>query len=947
MHDWPGAYTTRWFRGLVVALCLSLAWAGIGAEPGKTNLESPPARTVILPAGLGDVQIEPGFRVELVAGENLVNAPAAMAFDENGRLFVAESPRAGAHLGGRIRVLTDTNFDGAFDISSVYADKLSWPSAVAPYGGGLFVGATPGIFFLRDSKSRGFADVRKLSFGAYPATNAPMPLARANSFVWGLDNSIHGVTGYIDGPPVAAPALGTASAAIVGSEFSFDPRAMTLAAVNGVGRSGLSFNNHGRVFFADQSHPLLTEMYEPRYLARNPYFEAPPETLPVLTQTTMMSGTNVFTPPWMVRGNPLVIYRGGAFPPSYVGNAFIADADGQAIRRLICRANGLELNCTPNPAEVDFLTSRDPAFRPVQIIAGPRGALYVATRQAGNDNGRIYRIVPENFRGSGKLVLGNAKVPALVAMFEQPDGWRRDTAARLLYERRDPDAPPLLATMASASKSSQARLQALCALEDCGLLNEDSLVRALRDPDETVREQAVRLAEKIAAHGLVSDKVWQQLRALAADPSLKVRYQLAFTVGNIARADRLAVLLTILRKDPANPWVQTAVLSSLAYGAGDFYVAMANDPALAGTPTGADFLHRLLLMIGNQGRLASLARIFDWINTMPSGSLRAYGLLHDLGEGLRRGNSSLSLADPDGRMERFYAEAFRIAVGSGAAEQPRIAALRLLGVSPYTFGRSGDLILLLLGSGQSPEVQMAAVETLGRFSDPRVSRAIIQRWRTLPASVRPAAVTALLSRRERVPDVVAALEQGTIARTDLTQLQINYLRTIGDPGISARVARIFGPLTWGQPQAMKRFAPALQLTGSAARGRDVYRARCAVCHDRGGEGSGLGPDLQKVRTWTKDKILGAILEPNADIPPDYAATVADTVVGDTYIGILTGGNDTIVTLRLVNGESIVLPRVNVQTLQTQPWSLMPDNLVNDLTNQNLADLLEYVTRISQ
>src|SRR5262249_49697459 len=155
------------------------------------------------------------------------------------------------------------------------------------------------------------------------------------------------------------------------------------------------------------------------------YVEIPFAEIPILTQTALPAGTNFATPPWLEQGNPFAIYRGGVYPALYSNNVFIADSQGQTIHRLVCGANGLTTSCTPNPATTDFFVSRDAAFRPVQVINGPGGALYVASRQENDGGGRIYRIVPESFRNGPKFILSAASARALVAMLEEPDAWRR------------------------------------------------------------------------------------------------------------------------------------------------------------------------------------------------------------------------------------------------------------------------------------------------------------------------------------------------------------------------------------------------------------------------------------------------------------------------------------------------------------------------------------------
>ena len=106
----------------------------------------------------------PGFRVELVAAEPLVTDPIAVAFDENGRLFVVEmldySEDDKANL-GRIRLLEDTDEDGRFDKSTIFVDGLSWPTAVTCWNGGVFVGASPDLFYFKDTDGDGRADVKQ------------------------------------------------------------------------------------------------------------------------------------------------------------------------------------------------------------------------------------------------------------------------------------------------------------------------------------------------------------------------------------------------------------------------------------------------------------------------------------------------------------------------------------------------------------------------------------------------------------------------------------------------------------------------------------------------------------------------------------------------------------------------------------------------------------------
>jgi putative membrane-bound dehydrogenase-like protein len=944
----------------------SSAWAAEAEAPPKSSTS---ARSPQAASALASFQLKPGFRIELVAAEPMVAAPAAMAFDENGRLFVAEmsdSPdRRGANSRfGRIRLLEDSDGDGVFDTSTIYAENLPWPSAVACYAGGVFVAATPEIIYLKDTKGDGTADVRRVVLTGFGGTDNPLDAqALLNNFNWGLDNHIYGGTAGIGGVITAPNWPGAGPVSVAGSDFSFDPRTLTVFPEAGPARSGLSFDSQGRKFFSELARPLRSPMYASRYAARNPFFAKAPPFIDVLSPATPVfhflsaeppkpggpaqSGettTNLVAPAWLTTARGCLIYRGSAFPTNYLDNVFIADPEAHAIHHEVLSENGLEVTAARPPEErgTEFLLSRDPSFRPMQVVAGPEGALYIADNQNGNDRGRIYRIVPEHFQQPKPPRLGKARTHELVAELAKNDGWHRDTAARLLFERRDPASVPLLTNMLGGSSLPLARLRALHALDGLGALREEHALRGLRDPDERVRQHAVLLCERLVTDGMVSHTLWNGLRSAAADPSLRVRYQLAFTLGGLRRPDRAPALAEIVRRDPTNSWVQSAVLSSLAEGAGNLFVVLAGDPWFRSEPAGQEFLRRLGAMIGAKGRLDEVSQVLSFIDRTRLDRPEAFALLYALGEGLRRTQSSLALVDSQARLQRFYSQALDTILDNNAPDAARVEAIRLLGVSSSTFGDVGNWLLLLCEARQSSVVRSAAIAALGRMSDPRILTELIARWPGLTPPLRQQAITALLARNERVAGVVAALEQGRIAAADLSSQQVDFLRTHRDPAISQRAVRLFGPLPVQRPDAVQQFKPALRLRGAAEHGREIFVARCADCHQLGGRGKALGPDLIGARVSGREKILSAILEPNLQVPTDYASCVLETRDGENLIGIKADDNLATITLSQPRGVRIVWPRLNVESIETQPWSLMPEGLDRDLSVQDMADLLDYL-----
>jgi putative membrane-bound dehydrogenase-like protein len=961
---------------VAVAAFLLLSCAGRAAESKPESNALPRVASVPATNALPDFRLRPGFRLELVAREPAVISPVAMAFDENNRLFVVErlddpsAPGTNAHS-GRIRMLEDTEGNGEFQKSTVYADNLPWASAVACYSGGVFVATSPDILFLKDTRTNGNADVRKAIFTGFTGTNLLGERALPNNFTWGLDNCIHaasaGVSAFVPGS--SGPSADLVS--LTGADFCFDPRALTMRVEAGPALSGLCFDDWGHKFTCDPTRPLRSPRYEPRYLARNPFFAPPPQMLDVTSPATAIfrlvsvarptpsrsrsqatnelalavpQVTTVLAPTWLTNARGCVIYRGNAFPSNYLGNAFIADPSAHVIHRAVLREAGLDLTAARAPDErnTEFILSTDPAFHPTQIINGPDGALYIADMQDGRERGRIYRIVPADFKRPKPARLGKATTYGLVATLSHPNGWHRDTAARLLYERRDPAAVALLVSTLSGSRSPLARLHALHVLDGLGALTAAQVQAGLRDQDERVREQAVQLAERLIRGGAIPGAIWTQLRLMAAAPSVRVRCQVALTLGEISQPERAQVLAELFLRTSENPWMQAAILSSLADGAGDVFVALARDPRVRSDSVGWEFLRRLVTLIGVKRRPEEAAQVLGSIDQAQLDPQQAFPLLYTLGEGLHQAGSSLALMDTQNRGQRYYSLASDAVMNYLGSEPIRLEAIRLMGVGPYTVANSGDLLLLPLGSGQSEAIQSAAIAALGRFDDSRVAPALIQRWGVLTPRLRKEAVAALLARTSRVGAVLTALETGRIARADLSPVQVNFLRTHRDSGISQRAVQLFGQGPRQHPDSVRRFQPALSLRGAADRGRESFVARCAACHQRGGTTQSIGPDLADVRIYGKEQVLRTILEPNADARRGYLTYALETAEGENVIGLLRADNAATVSLQQPSGRNVVLPRDNIQYLQAQPWSLMPEGLEEGLTPQGMADLLEYV-----
>ena len=973
VHPDPTSVVSNSISGAASRVIATNAAAGtvspespVTAQRATTNAAQPhsPTLSATVTSALSRFQLEPGFKIQLVAAEPLITAPVAMAFDENGRLFVVERPARPAGPGqpvtGQISVLESFDDNGAAQSSRVYSPDIPFASAVACYAGGVFVAAGRDILYLKEDRQKGGADVHQVVLSGFGGTNAPDVHQLVNSFVWGLDDRIYGVTAGLGGL-VGAADWPSGPVSLDGCDFSFDPRSLAVFPEAGPAEAGQTFDYAGHRFTSGPKHPLRLAMYEQRYLARNPFFPpaesmieaarpglavyapaAGPRKLPGQPRTPIVESQE-----WLTDAASCLVYRGSLFPTNYSGNVFIASPRQHLIHRALLRDNsfGIAAERPSGEQRWEFLASSDPSFQPVQIISGPEGALYIADYQDGQNRGRIYRVVPARFKPSARPELGRSRLLEVVSALASPNAWHSDTAARLLYERRSPAAGPLLAEMLEHSPSPLARLRALHALNNAGALREAQELHALKDNDAVVREHAVQLAEAVVTNGVPSEALWAQLKSMTADPILRVRYQLAFTVGNLRRPDRSAVLAELLRRDPANRWMQTAVLSSAAYSGGDLFVLLASNNSFLTDPAGHDFLVRLAGMLGVQGRLGDVLQPLEYVARVQLAPLQTFSFLAAVGDGLYHTASALPLLDPRGILQPFFTQARdATAAGNLLPDATRVAAIRLLTFSTYTFSDLAPWLSLLCTPQAPPAVEAAAILALGRYDDPRAVTGLLNQWNNLNPALRSQALDAWLSRDSHVPAVFEALSAGIIGTNEFSAVEKNFLRTYPADDLRQKALTAFGPFEAHRPAVLEHFKPALQLPGNPDAGAVLFQTRCAACHAIGSPTQNLGPDLAGARTLGKERLLHKVIEPSAEVTRGYATLALLSKQGDNALGVSRLPNPTTIILLQAGGAQTIWPRLNIQDARTLAWSLMPDGLETGLSVQDMADLLAFLTR---
>ena len=637
------------------------------------------------------------------------------------------------------------------------------------------------------------------------------------------------------------------------------------------------------------------------------------------------------------------------------------------------------------------------------MVTGPEGALYVVDMhreviehpewipdaveetldlRAGDDKGRIYRIVPREGLPAVRPGLAEAELPALVDGLAHPNKWWRDTAQRLLVERGDAVAVEPLRYVIGHSPAPLARLHALWTLQGLGALTAGDLRRAVQRGPAGVRESAAVLA---GGH-LTDPDAAALVTGLAGDDDARVRMQAVLTLAGVNTARVREALLRVLRQDAQHEWTRYAVLAAIERdraallhglldgngGGPDREGDRLRPDGAAGLLDAVRHLAAMAVAAGGAGDVRGLAELAARTNLDDS---RRAALLDGLAAGLERidpppaaaARASRTVAPLlDSGDNRVVRAALRFVSAAGRTSLPavyraidrartraldgslpvetRTAEIALLGLASYA--QVGETLLALMEPQAPPVLQVEAARAVAGLDDPARGGVTLARWRRYAPAVKEIVLDMLLRNQPFHALLIEAVENGdlTAGELDLDFGQRRRLlrRSTGD--IHARAAAFFTDEEFGNRQAVvdEWLPQVVGRRGSAERGETHFRNLCAQCHRFRGAGHQVGPSLDMSFFRGEEDLLTSILDPSAAFAPEYANYLVETVDGELLNGILAVETDAAVTLSRANGETDTVPRSRIRELRAEGLSLMPDGLEQGLDAEGLADLLAYL-----
>ena len=938
------------------------------------------------------------LRIDLVLSEPEIAQPVFLNFDERGRMWVVEyrqypnpagvkvlsrdgvwrvvydkvSPPPPHHFRGadRITIHEDGDGDGSFDRHKTFLGGLNIATACERGRGGVWVLNPPYLLFYPDKDDDdvpdGDPEVHLEGFGLEDTHSV------VNSLRWGPDGWLYAAQGSTVTGRVRRPGSADVAAHSMGQliwRYHPETRRYEVFAEGGGNAFGVELDAKGRIFsghnggntrgFHYVQGGYLLKGFDKHGPLSNPYAFG---YFPAMRHNNVPRFTHNF-----------VIYEAETLPAAYRGKLFgVAPLLNHVVLSDVTRdGSSFRTLDVGHP-----VTTSNRWFRPVDIKLGPDGALYVADwydgqtshirnqeGQIDKTNGRVYRLTASDAKPIKPADLSKKGTRELVDLLKDSNRWTRQTALRLIADRRDGSVAPVLAGRVREGAAQEA-LEALWALNLVGGLDEPTSLEFLDHPDPQVRLWAVRLA---CDRDRVSPYFASRLAERAkVEPDVLARSQLACSSRRLPAPDCLAIVKNLIARDEDAgdihlPLLLWWAIESKAGSDREAVLALFREPSFWGRPIVrgaiAERIMRRYALSGSRKDLLTCADLLR-LAPGPEDTKRLMGGFEAAFSGRSLPSMPAELAEA---LSKFAGESVTLGLRRGRPEAVE-EALRVLGDDRADKGLQrryvqvfGEIdqpkaipsLLRMARESPDPQLQAEAIAALQRSDDASIGPAMVDALPAMTEVVRAEAVSLLASRASWALRLAEAVDEGKVDGETLGPAVVQRLGRHQGDRLAALVRKHWGESKSAtaaelQAEIVRRTGTIRAEPGDPRKGEATFARKCSSCHILFGKGGKVGPDLTTYKRDDLEAMLLGVINPSAEIREGYSSYIVATRDGRTLGGLLVDQDPQLVVLRGPEGRDVPVRREEIEEMQASRVSLMPEGLLAGMGDRDVRDLFAYL-----
>jgi putative membrane-bound dehydrogenase-like protein len=945
-----------------------------------------------------------GFHVSLFAGEPDVVQPIAFTFDDRGRLWVVEclsypNWEKDWRKGGkdRIVIFEDRAGTGHFDHRKVFWDKGCNISGIQVGFGGVWICAIPNVYFIPDRDGDDVPDgPPEVVLDGWSME------AKHNVFsclTWGPDGWLYGCNGI----------MATSKPGIPGTPekdrlpfncgvWRYHPtkKEFEVVASGTTNPWGLDFDDYGEMFITNCVIKHLWHVVPGAHFQRmfgqdfNPHWyslmASCADHIHWAGGTWESSRGGVGAHGDAGGGHAHVgamVYLGDSWPERYRNTLFTCNLHGNRINNDILERQGSGYVAHHGK---DFMFANDPWFRGISIQYGPDGGVFVTDwtdtgechnyDQVDRGNGRIYKVTysKSEIRNSKSENLAKLSDSELVNRQLHKNDWHVRHARRILQERASagklaPETNSQLLKILDTHSDVTRKLRALWALFSIGGLSKAKELELLGHPEETIRGWAIRLGlEDRHPDPALLDKLAQMAES---DHSAWVRRYLASELQRLPTKNGWRIAEGLIH----HPDADDLNLPLLIWYGIEPLVSADRDKALTlisqcKIPLVREYLARRITEDENSqtSGIVQLVKLLDRETDSATQSDVLSGIEASLA-GQRHVRMPQGWAELAAKLTQSSNDAVRekVLLLSLVFGDPRatVAARRIVEdpksplksreklLEALAYSKDSQVVPLLYQLIGDKALRALALRTLAAYSDAAIPKVILDHYSSFTDEEKADAIHTLASRPAYARALLDAVEHGDVPRRDISAFNVRQMMALQQKDISDSLAKAWGSLRPASKEKAERMAklrvllsPEYLRTANPSQGRLVFSRTCASCHRLFDQGGAIGPELTGSQRANLDYVLENLLDPSAIVPFDYRVTILETKDGRYLTGIIKHEDDRTLTVQTQN-DAVVVPKSEIESRNQSSLSLMPDGLLDKMTNEELRDLIAYLANPRQ